>query len=64
MKTESSESRRASSPVANPVRYVPSGFYFARARVSGKLIPRSLKTDVLSVAQLRLALENGCDFNI
>ncbi|MGA2542529.1 MAG: site-specific integrase [Verrucomicrobiota bacterium] len=55
MKTESSESQWANSPVANLVRYVPSGIYFARARVSGKLIRRSLKTDVLSVAQLRLS---------
>ena len=55
MKTESSESQWANSPVANLVRYVPFGIYFARARVSGKLIRRSLKTDVLSVAQLRLS---------
>ena len=42
------------SPVANLVRYVPSGIYFARVRVGGKLIRRTLKTDKLSVAQLRL----------
>jgi integrase len=42
------------SSVANLVRYVPSGIYFARVRVGGKLIRRSLKTDKLSVAQLRL----------
>src|SRR5208282_1787225 len=40
---------------ANLVRYVPSGTYYARLRVKGKLIRRSLKTDVLSVAKLRLA---------
>ncbi len=39
---------------SNLVRYVPSGKYFARVRVKGKLIRRSLKTDVLSVAKLRL----------
>ncbi len=39
---------------ANLVRYVPSGIYFARLRVAGKLIRRSLKTDGLSVAKLRL----------
>jgi integrase len=39
---------------ANLVRYVPSGTYYARLRVKGKLIRRSLKTDVLSVAKLRL----------
>jgi len=42
------------SSVANIVRYVPSGVYFARAKVGGKLIRQSLKTDRLSVAQLRL----------
>ena len=42
------------SSVANIVRYVPSGIYFARAKVGGKLIRCSLKTDRLSVAQLRL----------
>ena len=36
------------------IRYVPSGTYFARLRVRGKLIRQSLKTDVLSVAKLRL----------
>ncbi len=39
---------------ANLVRYVPSGTYYARLRVKGKLIRRSLKTDVVSVAKLRL----------
>ena len=40
---------------ANLVRYVPSGIYFARIRVSGKLIRRSLKTNKLAVAKLRLS---------
>ncbi|MGA9778865.1 MAG: hypothetical protein WBS33_11405, partial [Verrucomicrobiia bacterium] len=40
---------------ANLIRYVPSGTYFARLRVKGKLIRRSLKTKTLSVAKLRLA---------
>jgi integrase len=40
---------------ANLVRYVPSGTYFARVRVKGKLIVRSLKTDLVSVAKLRLS---------
>jgi integrase len=40
---------------ANLIRYVPSGIYFARIRVKGKLIRKSLKTDVLTVAKLRLA---------
>jgi len=42
------------SSVANIVRYVPSGIYFARAKVGGKLIQQSLKTDKLTVAQLRV----------
>jgi integrase len=40
---------------ANLIRYVPSGTFFARMRVAGKLIRQSLKTDVLTVAKLRLA---------
>jgi integrase len=40
---------------SNLIRYVPSGTYYARLRVNGKLIRRSLKTDVLSVAKLRLS---------
>lgn len=40
---------------ANLVRYVPNDKYFARVRVAGKLIRRSLKTTVLSVAKLKLA---------
>jgi integrase len=40
---------------ANLIRYVPSGIYFARFRVHGKLIRKSLKTDALTVAKLRLA---------
>ena len=40
---------------SNLIRYVPSGMYFARLRVRGKLIRQSLKTDQVSVAKLRLA---------
>lgn len=43
------------SPVPNLIRYVPSGIYFARVRIGGKLIRRSLDTVKLSVAQIRLA---------
>ena len=43
------------APVANLVRYEPSGIYFARAKVRGKLVRKSLETNVLSVAKLRLA---------
>jgi hypothetical protein len=41
-------------PVANLVRYVPSGTYSARVRAGGKFILKSLRTDKVSVAQLRL----------
>ena len=40
---------------SNLSRYKPSQVYFARFRVKGKLIRRSLKTDQISVAKLRLA---------
>jgi len=57
MKTENSESESLwiKAPVANLVRYEPSGIYFARAKVHGKLVRKSLDTNVLSVAKLRLA---------
>jgi integrase len=40
---------------SNLIRYIPSGTFFARLRVDGNLIRKSLKTDVLSIAKLRLA---------
>jgi integrase len=43
------------TPYANLIRYEPSGKYFARLRVGGKLIRRSLKTTRIGVAKLRLA---------
>ncbi len=42
------------TPYANLIRYVPSRTYFARIRVQGKLIVKSLKTDSVAVAKLRL----------
>jgi hypothetical protein len=36
------------------LRYVPSGTYYARFRVRSKLIWKSLKTDKISIAQMRL----------
>jgi integrase len=53
--------RKPSSPVwqktpyPNLIRYVPSGTYFGRLKVAGKLIRRSLETHVLEVAKLRLS---------
>jgi integrase len=57
MKTENSKSDSlwTKAPVANLVRYEPSGIYFVRAKVRGKLVRKSLETNVLSVAKLRLA---------
>jgi integrase len=43
------------TPYANLIRYVPSGTYYARLRVKGKLIRKSLNTDLISVAKLRLS---------
>jgi hypothetical protein len=59
VKAENSQKESVSdwqkTPYANLIRYEPSGVYFARLRVKGKLIRRSLKTDQISVAKLRLA---------
>jgi integrase len=58
VKTSSShktESRWQKTPVANLMRHVQSGNYYARIRVRGKLIWKSLKTDRISVAKLRLS---------
>jgi len=43
------------TPFANLLRYKPSKTYFARIRVRGKLIRRSLDTQLLTVAKMRLA---------
>ncbi|MGD0087127.1 MAG: hypothetical protein ABSC24_08355 [Verrucomicrobiota bacterium] len=37
----------------NLIRYKPSGTYFGRVRVNGKLIRRSLETHVLTVVKLK-----------
>jgi integrase len=56
MKTKKAESESlwTKAPVSNLVRYEPSGIYFVRAKVRGKLIRKSLETNVLSVAKQRL----------
>src|SRR5450755_4786215 len=57
MKANSSERKSSpwqKTPVANLIRHVQSGNYYARIRVRGKLIWKSLKTDRISVAKLRL----------
>ena len=48
------ESQWQKTPIANLVRNTASGNYYARPRIKGKLIWKSLKTDSLSVAKLRL----------
>ena len=48
------EAEWCKTPYTNLIRYKPSGAYFARFRVQGKLFRRSLKTEHISVAQLRL----------
>src|SRR5258708_30568664 len=53
-KKAESESLWTKAPVSNLVRYEPSGIYFVRAKVRGKLILKSLETNVLSVAKQRL----------
>lgn len=63
MKTSQTQTKKAEtekssdwvkSPVANLVRYKPSGIYFARVRVKGKLFRASLDTDIITVAKIRL----------
>lgn len=56
------ETQAASTPesdwirtATNLYRFRPSGIYFARVRVHGKLFRKSLKTSVMSVAKLKLA---------
>ena len=51
---DTKEQRWLKTPVANLVRHVQSENYYARLRVHGKLIWKSLKTDRISVAKLRL----------
>jgi integrase len=54
VKTDENRSKWQKTKYANLVRYVPSGIYFARVRIAGKLIRGSLKTDRISVAKLKL----------
>lgn len=54
MTTETKKSEWESTRTQNLIRYRPSGTYFARFKVGGKLIRKSLETQVFSVAELRL----------
>jgi integrase len=49
------EAEWVKTPYPNLIRYKPSGNYFGRVRVNGKLIRRSLDTHVLTVAKLKLS---------
>jgi len=52
--SDNTDARWQKTPVANLVRHVRSGSHYARIRVRGKLIWKSLNTDRISVAKLRL----------
>jgi hypothetical protein len=52
--TTSDEKVWQPTAVQNLVRYTPSGTYFARFRVGGNLVWKSLKTAMFSVAKQRL----------
>jgi hypothetical protein len=52
--SDNTDPRWQKKPVANFVRHVQSGNHYARICVRGKLIWKSLKTDRISVAKLRL----------
>lgn len=58
MKDSKSESKREplwqKTQYANLVRYVPSGGYYARIRIKGKLLRQSLQTKSLTVAKMKL----------
>lgn len=54
MQTSDSQTVWQKTQVQNLVRYVPSKKFFARFRAGGKIVRKSLKTNVLSVAKLRL----------
>jgi hypothetical protein len=68
MKTNGSPPRWVKTPVADLVRYVPSGTYFARVRAGGKLILNSLRTEKVSMAQFRLqdllSQGHGCSASV
>ena len=51
---EKAQSDWQKTQYANLIRYVPSGTYYARIRICGKLLRKSLNTDLITVAKLRL----------
>lgn len=53
--SESDDKHWETTAVQNLVRYQPSGTYYARFRVGGKLVWKSLRTSAFSVAKQRLS---------
>jgi integrase len=51
---QATPSKWKATRTANLKLYVPSGVYFAHARINGKLIRQSLETTTFTIAQLRL----------
>jgi integrase len=51
---DKSKSACIKTPVANLIKYKPSGVYFARVRLRNRLYRASLKTTVMSVAKRKL----------
>ena len=54
VKADSDKTKWQKTAVQNLLRYVPSGTYYARLRVGGKLVWRSLETHTFSVAKIKL----------
>lgn len=54
MTTEKQVKVWQSTPTPNLVRYVPSGTYYLRARVNGKIVREALGTDKHSIAKVKL----------
>ena len=58
--TSKPESAWQKTQYSNLVRYVPSGKLYARLRVGGKLVWKSLKTDRLTMAKMRRQTVRCC----
>lgn len=46
------------TPISNLVKYKPSGTYFIRAKILGKIVRRSLKTKSFAIAKVKLNEEH------
>ena len=54
MRSNGKKSAWEPTGVQNLIRHASTGTYYARLRIAGKLISKSLKTKVLAVAKQRL----------